>query len=401
MATRCPGLSSECPGLSTECPGFSQIIDLDRIQPDTVLHTNIAKTILLASGNISSEILFNNGLHQNTLIIYNMLESMGYDCYLLTDTGSNSDLTHYRFITPESLASSSLFKSLSICAYIEIGTSLDAGWRSLMERMGAKVIKLYLGNILNIDIETTAITKGLFFPHHNSGTIHQIWTSPHYGQNVAYGCTVNGLPASSGAIAPYLWTPEFVQGKAQWVAPSSWTTMDIVIVEPNLSFQKTCLYSLLLANEFASLCPEWKGKVYLLNTERMAKNNYMTQTVFPGLFLQKTGRLIHENRQPIVKILARHPSALFITHQYNNDYNYMTLELMECGFPVLHSSSGWKDFGYYWSSDQWATALETLAKVIQLHGSQLGPYMSHAKQLQWKHSPWNPMNREGWSKLLS
>uniref|UniRef100_A0A6C0AP90 Uncharacterized protein n=1 Tax=viral metagenome TaxID=1070528 RepID=A0A6C0AP90_9ZZZZ len=381
-------------------PGLSQIIELDRISPDTALHNNTVNSILLASGHIGSDILFNNGLHQNTLIIYDMLESMGYDCYLLTDRGSEkvSDLSGYRFLTPETCMG--LFKSLTIAAYIEIGMTLDAGWRSLIERLGAKVVKLYLGNILNIDVETTAITKGLYFPHHVGGTVHEIWTSPHYKQNLTYACAINGLPGSKGKIAPYLWTPEFIQGAQRWT-PQSWTKMDIVIAEPNLSFQKTCLFPLLLANEFAQLCPEWKGKVYLLNTERMSKNSYMSQTVLPNLFLQKHGRIIHEGRTGIRSIMERHPSALFIAHQYNNDYNYMTLELMECDFPVLHSSLGWSQFGYYWSTDEWRLSLTTLAKVFQLHGSQLGPYRSHAKQLQWKHSPWNPVNRAGWSKLLS
>jgi hypothetical protein len=382
-------------------PGLSQIVDIDRIIPDTSLHGNTVKSILLASGHIGSDILFNNGLHQNTLIIYDMLESMGYDCYLLTDRGSEkvSDLSGYRFLTPE--LSIGLFKSIALIAYIEIGMSLDSAWRTLMERLGSKVVKLYLGNILNIDVETTAITKGIYFPHHIGSAIHEIWTSPHYKQNLPYACAINGLIGDKGKIAPYLWTPEFIQGAQRWTPPESWTGMDIVIAEPNISFQKTCLFPLLLANEFAQLCPEWKGKVYLLNTERMSKNAYMSQTVLPNLFLQKKGRIVHEGRTGIRSIMERHPSALFIAHQYNNDYNYMTLELMEYDFPVLHSSSGWSQFGYYWSADQWRLALQMLARVFQLHGSQLGPYRSHAKQLQWKHSPWNPVNREGWSKLLA
>jgi hypothetical protein len=92
---------------------------------------------------------------------------------------------------------------------------------------------------------------------------------------------------------------------------------------------------------------------------------------------------------------------MFLAHQYNNDYNYMTLELMELGFPVLHNSSGWKEFGYYWSTDHWAKALEDVCKILQLHASQTGVYRSHAKQLQWKHSPWNPVNRREWLKALA
>jgi len=386
----------------TAVPGESIILPYDRITPDTPLHQNSVRSILIASGYIGSDVLFHNGLHQNTLIIYDMLESMGYSCYLLLEKGSTkkSDLIHYKYLQPEEFIESGLYKTLNTTAYIEIGMSLDSGWRSLLQRLGTKVIKLYLGNILNIDIETTAITKGLYFPHHITGSLDEVWTSPHYATNTSYAAAVNNT--KDGKVVPYVWDTVFIKDKGtRWSPAASWSVTDLVIAEPNLSFQKSSLYPLLLANEFASLCPEWKGKVYLLNTERMAKNRYMAETVLPNLFLQKTGRLIHEGRTDILSVLRRHPSAMFLAHQYNNDYNYMTLELMELGFPVLHNSSGWKEFGYYWSVDQWPKALADLCQILQIHASQRGVYQSHAKQLQWKHSPWNPVNRMEWSKSLA
>lgn len=387
----------------TSVPGLTSIVDYDRTIPDTVLNQNTVKTVFLASGYIGSNILFHNGLHQNTLIIYDMLESMGYSCYLLSEQGSTkkSDLTQYKHLQPDEFIDKGLFKTMNLVAYIEIGMSVDSGWRSLLQRLGTKVIKLYLGNILNIDIETTGVMKGIYFPHHISGSLDEIWTSPHYAMNKSYINAINGL-SKDGKVVPYVWDTCFIKDRGtRWRPSGSWTTMDLVIAEPNLSFQKSCLYPLLLANEFASVCPTWKGKVYLLNTERMAKNRYMSETVLPNLFLQKIGRLVHEGRADILSILRKHPSAMFLAHQYNNDYNYMTLELMELGFPVLHNSIGWKEFGYYWSVDEWPKAIADLWKILQLHASQLESYRSHAKQLQWKHSPWNPVNRMEWMKSLA
>jgi len=387
----------------TSIAGLTSIINYDRTIPDTALNQNTLKTIFLASGNIHSDILFHNGLHQNTLILYTMLESMGYSCYLLSERGSTkvSDLTHYKFLLPEEFIDKGLFKTMNLVAYIEIGMSLDSGWRSLLQRLGTKVVKLYLGNILNIDIETTGITKGIYFPHHISESLDEIWTSPHYAMNRSYAMAINGIQ-KDGKCVPYVWDNSFIKDKGtRWRPAASWTVMDLVIAEPNLSFQKSCLFPLLLANEFASLCPEWKGKVYLLNTERMAKNRYMSDTVLPNLFLQKAGRLVHEGRSDILSVLQRHSSAMFLAYQYNNDYNYMTLELMELGFPVLHNSMGWKEFGYYWSTDQWPKALGDLCQILQMHASQTAVYRSHAIQLQWKHSPWNPVNRMEWSKSLA
>ena len=119
----------------TSVAGLTSIVEYDRTVPDTMLNQNTLKTVFLASGHIGSEVLFHNGLHQNTLILYDMLESMGYSCYLLKEQGSTkkSDLTQYKQLQPEEFIDKGLFKTMNLIAYIEIGMSLDSGWRSLLQ----------------------------------------------------------------------------------------------------------------------------------------------------------------------------------------------------------------------------------------------------------------------------
>lgn len=363
--------------------------------------------IFLATQRINSSNLFSNGLFQNILIIYDMLEILGFSCCLIVDekpaaSDMTPDLNRYRCVISEEIVRNPVAACIM---YIEIGMSAFPPLRKYLKNMGAvKIVKLYLGNIMNIDIETTQMTAGLFFPHHVVGNLDQIWTSPHYGQNREYASVLNNVAIENSNIAPYLWDPCFVTdyGKCgfQWKKPDDWRQMDIVIVEPNISFQKSYLFPLLLANDFAKGHPEWVGKIVLMNCEYIKQNVHVVHSVLPMLEIYKSNRIVMSGRQTIKEIVVQNPSALFIGHQFNNDFNYMTLELMYMGFPLLHCSSAWSDFGYFWSVAEWGGALQTLERAMKKHYDSYCEYISQSRQLAWHHSIHNPNNQKAWLNLI-
>ena len=96
-------------------------------------------------------------------------------------------LRHVRMITVEEILKS----PIPIHLYLEIGMSVDPSLRRLFRTAGAKVAKLYLGNILNIDTETPMFYPGMHFAHHVVGEIDEIWVSPHYKQHEEYAAVLN------------------------------------------------------------------------------------------------------------------------------------------------------------------------------------------------------------------
>ncbi len=126
-------------------------------------NNNEKDVILLACNDITENNLFLNGLNQNIIIFYELFESLGYSCYLIQHSNSPSDkdkyLNKYKVILPDNI----IRNPLPIKWYIEIGMSLDAVTRSYIRSIGAKIVKIYLGNILNIDIETIQNYKSMMF----------------------------------------------------------------------------------------------------------------------------------------------------------------------------------------------------------------------------------------------
>jgi hypothetical protein len=369
------------------------------------------KNILLASNDITENNLFTNGILQNILILYNLFELIGYKSYIIQYrkqgqllVGSNDSI--YNILNKyDIIGSDDLIKNpIPIHLYIEIGMSLDSVNRKYLRSIGAKIVKLYLGNILNIDIETVQNYPSIFFAHHIVGDIDDIWMSPHYKQNLEYGVVLNRLHLENkGTIVPYVWDHMFISKYSkhiQWEACIDWRQTNIIISDPNISFQKSYFYSLLLAEAFYKDYPEWKGNIILINGDKLQLQINATHFILENLSLYKENRVKLLPRQPIYDTLDNNKSSIFITHQWNNAFNYMTLELMYRGFPVLHNSDGWEDFGYYYSINNWNKAKELLYNTMRYHKDNISLYKSHTNLLLWKHSIHNPDIQSSWKTII-
>jgi hypothetical protein len=362
--------------------------------------------IVLGSADVNEETLFRNGLTQNIIILFDLFESLGYVCYLLqgptSATAEKRDfIKRYRPLTAQEMVT----RRMNIRLFVEIGMSLDPATRQYLRSTGAKITKLYLGNILNIDIETIQYQPSIFFHHHIVGDIDEIWTSPHYRQHLDFAAIVNRTDPSTARTVPYVWDSCFLTRylsphQLEWQPPSDWRQQDLVVMDPSISFQKCSFYSLLLAEAFSKRYPEWKGTLHVINGDRLQLSSHARNHILPSLSLFQKGRIRLYGRKRIHDVLTEYRSACFLTHQWCNDYNYLTLELMYCQYPILHNSEGWSAFGYYYSVNEWDKAVDTLFQAVTEHIHRRAMYRTHAAQLAWKHSIHNPVIRERWKAIL-
>jgi len=369
------------------------------------------KIILLTSNKLEDKMIFCNGLYQNILNFYDMFEAMGFVPLILFDDKPDPSETrdfikHYRFVLPETVIKS----ELPIYALIEIGMTIQPEFRKFLKDFGTKIIKLFLGNILNIDIEISTKMPEVYFPHHINGHYNLILSSPHYNQNCSYGAAINNAPYKDSIIAPYIWNDKILKlalanesRPTTWDNSVDWHKRNIVIMEPNLGFQKCFYVPLLIAATFARNNPQWLGRIKIYNFQRILRNNNFETNIFPLLGIDKT-KIELCSRLPIVDIMADNRDAIFVHHQINNEYNYMFFELMSQGFPIIHNVSSWKNYAYYYSTQaiidkELPQAL--LYKVIREHKNVLSIYKGQYESLLWSHSIYNPELQRIWSELLN
>jgi hypothetical protein len=330
-----------------------------------------------------------------------MLEVMGLKPWLMVDNNENhKDATvHEKFRMMD-------FKMYAanpfpVASYVEMGMSCDPGIRRFFRSMGAKVSKLYLGNILNIDIETMTFMKGVNFSHHVAGELDEIWVSPHYDFHAEYAGSINALCGKT-RIAPYVWDPMFIENMGQMYDDkglSLESDRTFVIMEPNISFQKCALIPIMILERNYRMNKR-PIEVLVGNGERLMKNPFFIDTIFQNLELVKDNRITFSGRHDIPSIMRDYPYATAICHQFNNQYNYMIMEYLHAGFPVIHNAPDWSDIGYYYKGHSVSDGSAALARSRVQHETNSERYKAFAEALKWRHSIYNPEVQQAWQALL-
>ncbi len=364
--------------------------------------------ILLATALITDDNIFMNGLFQNIYTLYRMFEAMGTTPIMLVNKKPDNldKIPKYMFDLRIMCGEDIVKQPIPIKMYLEIGMSMSADVHRFLKMCGAKICKLYLGNILNIDVENPIFMPYHNFAHHVRGVMDEIWTSPHYEMNAQYARALNfvDLEKKEEIVAPYVWDSTILtnndERKFQW-RPAAKPEEDVfLILEPNISFQKSSLVPLMILEAWFRKHPDWKGEVVLSNGERLLAVPFFRETIWKNLDLVKAGRVKVNGRKDILTLLKEYPSAIPICHQWNNEYNYMVFEFFFCGYPVLHNASNWSPYGYYYNGSNINQAVECIEKIRKHHHENKEIFKAHTKQLMWKHSPYNPDIHREWATLV-
>jgi len=392
---------SKMPGM-TEYPSQHQT----SIKPFSSLEMDAPKkTIIITGSKIESSTLFNNGLIQNVYVLYKMFESMGWISIIITDALPSSLENIPRFMHTVRMMTLDAFVKAGIHIHVmlEVGMSIDPAIKKMYKDRGSKIFRLYLGNILNIDVETPFMYPGLYFPHHVQGHIDTAFVSPHYSQHSQYASAVTQSPLKDDMsnVVPYVWDATVLTNKGQrifrWKAPTPGEEV-FVIVEPNISFQKTSLVPLCIVEAWYRKNPGWKGKVVVVNGHVLQQVPYFKNTLEKDFDIIRDNKVEFRNRMYIIDILTEFPSAIPICHQWNNEYNYMILEYFHALFPVVHNVENWSNYGYYYKDSSVYQGANIIQTVLHKHKDSLEIYESHMQILSWRHSPYNPDIQAEWER---
>lgn len=381
------------------------------IKPFRILKDNKKdnKIIILTSNVIKDNMIYSNGLYQNILNFYRMFEAMGYIPLILFDEKPHPDdikefIKTYRYVLPDAVVSS----EIPIYSLIEIGMTVQPELRQFLRNFGTKIIKIFLGNILNIDLEISTRMADIDFSHHISGNYDLLLSSPHYKQNISYAAVINKTPYKLSKISPYVWSNEILKISLKnninikWETNVDWRQRNLVIMEPNLGFQKCFYVPLLIAAAFARKNPEWKGKIRIYNMQNVRRNKNFENNIYPLLGITRE-QIELLGRFPITELLSNNRDAIFIHHQINNEFNYMFFELMSQGYPLLHNVSTWKNYAYYYSTSDKnnMNVSKQLYNILREHHQKLGAYCAQFECLAWSHSVYNPVNQKQWETYIN
>ena len=245
------------------------------------------------------------------------------------------------------------------------------------------------------------------FDHHGEGKIDLLLTSPHYVHNLDYTARINKVDISCAAICPYFWDPYLLKAgyEFKWVEPKEGDTQHILVFEPNISFQKSCVLPLAIIEKYYNDVDDKNIMVHIMNSDKFIgpeSTKYLEEHILSNLNIWKDNKLKIYGRKSVTELLKEYPSAAIICHQLTNEYNYMALECMYAGFPLYHNAEVWSEYGYYYNVIDVVDGALKMKNTLKGHARFLEKYKSCARVLSWIHSIDNPENQKKmWDILCS
>lgn len=184
---------------------------------------------------------------------------------------------------------------------------------------------------------------------------------------------------------PHLWNPclleEHARAKGKTTAdlvynPAVHTRPQCIIVtlEPNFQFVKTAVIPIMGAEKLHRMHPEY---IELVQVYNYPAKSAAADALVGGLTL---GSKIRKNKSPnTTDVLLVHNAIsympIFVSHQIQTEWNYLHYELLYYGYPLVHNSPAFRDYGYYYEG------FDVDACADQIHKALLTHNVGHAETL--------------------
>jgi hypothetical protein len=177
-------------------------------------------------------------------------------------------------------------------------------------------------------------------------------------------------------VVPFIWSDKFIKNqimlateKDSSITPffkdkkDSIDKWNVATLEPNQNVIKN-MYPMLWIFEHANrLNPSLFQKFKITNAMEFQRNNYLIRLVH-DLSFYKEGKLQLGPRWNIIDLLSKHTDAV-VCHQWGNPLNYAYFDIVYLGYPLVHNAHLCADIGYYYADWNVKDAAQLLVDGLQ------------------------------------
>jgi hypothetical protein len=301
--------------------------------------------ITLQNDKPLNQIFAANGLSQNVKFLYDIMELIGCIPYFLvssqkTDSTVTVNKGNYRMVSFQQAFDSAMRIDLVLEAGVTVG---DIKRERLRDKHGAKIVSVRYGPSMYLDMEQICY-KPTMAGHIHVSEPDFLWTSPHYIDTIGYLSTLYNCEV---AISPYIWEPDFV--KRSFNCADHIETPNIYVMEPNISIVKNALIPMTIIEYLYRKSPKSFNQAFILNGLHFNNEEYFLNNIARNLtaFRAENNKGYFSGRYAFDEVFPK--PHLLLSHQHENELNYLQLEAMYKGVPLVHNSASLADAGYYYS----------------------------------------------------
>lgn len=315
------------------------------------------KEIVLVSIKNKIQDIYSCGINLNVLLWYHFVEKCGYKPILTThETKVTSRFTflnkNYDIIDFKNKLSFSVINECK--AYLQVGLS-SGNLNTYLKKNKIPLIAICLGSTYYND---------MFYLFNNSASksrpveqdYDQVWISPHFEYSKDY---LDYKYNSDVEVCPYFWEDIDVKNIKDKILPFSKDNVKVGILESNINFYKHCIQPIIIADK----AHHYVKNVLVFNTFKFKENPFFKSLINKSE-LFKNKKISFEKRYSSKMIFQKHCNVV-ISFSDNCDLNYLTLECLYLGIPVIHNAPMLKDYGYYYDKFDTNMGKEKLIEIVK------------------------------------
>lgn len=309
------------------------------------------------------EHVFTSGCRQQFYFILNILRNCEFDVCFLThhQNFKHFDLTN----EPVTYIDESFdFTAIDIILYgnFLFNKITHKEIIKTIKQQNTKIIHCICGNYYHL------YNEYLIFNVHDQmldilHTFHdEIWVLEIYKDQKSFLELLFNVPVT---IMPYVWTPYFVDKyitlKNLPLLPTKSPDfcrdkINVCIFEPNVSTHKSCFIPLLIANKYYTMYKNRVNKIFVFCSNERLMNRVQTLDIVRDNKTEFYGKHIMLEMIHIIRNSNKYINIV-ISHNINNPLNFIHLEFLYLGIPLIHNSKCFEQNELYYHDEMDAVSL--------------------------------------------
>jgi len=338
--------------------------------------------------------IWSNGLTQNSYFLIGLLQKCGYKVDAVSqfeEAGKKIEEFEIKILNMDTIKEYDIV--IEVC-YSVTDSLLDYALKN-----GVKVLTINYGNILML-MQEDMILNPTSYPAVNRGGL-DTWISPHFEFSKGF---VEVTSKGKVSICPYIWDPKIFnkyceQNKLDPFYKNSKNINKIGIFESNINIIKTAIYPIISLEKLERENKDLIKEVLIFNGLSL-KENEKFKEIANNFDLFNNKKLSVEARYPMPNMLAKGFVGTILSHQFYCDLNYLVLEGLYTGVPVIHNSEACMDAGYFYKGFDATTCVEKIKEAILTHDDNITSYKKSAEEVLFKFSVENEKNIKGYIDLV-
>ena len=338
--------------------------------------------------------IWSNGLTQNGYFLIGLLQKCGYEADAVSqfeEAGKKIEEFDIKLLDADSI------KKYNVV--IEVCYSVTDRLLDIAVKAGVKIITINYGNILML-MQEDMILNPTSFPAVNRGGF-DTWISPHFEFSKGF---VEVTSKGKVSICPYIWDPKIFNkycstNNLDPFYKDSKNINKIGIFESNINMIKTAIYPLISLEKLERENKEFIKEVLIFNGLSL-RDNAKFKEITANFDLFNNKKLSVEARYPMPNMLAKGFVGTILSHQFYCDLNYLVLEGLYTGVPVVHNSEACMDAGYFYKGFDATACAEKIKEAILTHDDNIDSYKKSAEEVLFKFSVENEKNIKGYIDLV-